>query len=106
MTREELRNAINNACDIMRREGLTTMDYMEQLSWLLFLKSFEETDASAGLSTGNNLEAEAAYNGRAYDRLLTGDYRWSAWAGPSGLEAGQGPDRRCVGVRGAGAGPD
>jgi hypothetical protein len=25
----ELRNAINNACDIMRREGLTTMDYME-----------------------------------------------------------------------------
>jgi len=90
------------------------MDCMEQLSWLPFIKSFEETDAplrrgsgqTAGLSTGNNLEAEAAYNGRAYDRLLTGDYRWSAWAGPSGLEAGQGPDRRCVGVRGAGAGPD
>ena len=32
MTREELRNAINNACDIMRREGLTTMDYIAQLS--------------------------------------------------------------------------
>ena len=74
MTRDELRNAINNACDIMRREGLTTMDYMEQLSWLLFLKSFEETE--------NNLEAEAAYNGRAYDRILAGEYRWSAWAGP------------------------
>jgi type I restriction enzyme M protein len=44
LTRDELRNAINNACDIMRREGLTTMDYMEQLSWLLFLKSFEETE--------------------------------------------------------------
>jgi type I restriction enzyme M protein len=58
----------------MRREGLTTMDYMEQFSWLLFLKSFEETE--------NNLEAEAAYNGRAYDRILAGDYRWSAWAGP------------------------
>jgi len=64
MTRDELRNAINNACDIMRREGLTTMNYMEQLSWLLFLKSFEEMDASAGLSTGN---------GRAYDRILAGD---------------------------------
>lgn len=37
MTRGELRNAINNACDIMRREGLTTMDYMEQLLWLLLL---------------------------------------------------------------------
>jgi len=44
MTRDELRSAINNACDIMRREGLTTMDYMEQLSWLLFPKSFEETE--------------------------------------------------------------
>jgi len=44
MIHNELRNAINNACDIMRREGLTTMDYMEQLSWLLFLKSFEETE--------------------------------------------------------------
>jgi hypothetical protein len=32
VNREELRNAINNACDIMRREGLATMDYMEQLS--------------------------------------------------------------------------
>ena len=74
MTRDELRNAIGNACDIMRREGLTTMDYMEQLSWLLFLKSLEETE--------NNLEAEAAYNGRTYDRILAGDYRWSAWAGP------------------------
>jgi uncharacterized protein (DUF433 family) len=37
MTRDELRNAINNACDIMRREGLTTMNYTEQLSWLLVL---------------------------------------------------------------------
>jgi hypothetical protein len=37
LTRDKLRNAINNACDIMRREGLTTMNYTEQLSWLLFL---------------------------------------------------------------------
>jgi hypothetical protein len=29
VTRDELRNAINNACDIMRREGLKTMDCME-----------------------------------------------------------------------------
>jgi len=41
---DELRNAIANACDIMRREGLTTMDYMEQLSWLLFLKSLQGLD--------------------------------------------------------------
>ncbi len=56
MTRDELRNAINNACDIMRREGLTTMDYMEQLSWLLFLKSFEETQQEIEAMTGTVLE--------------------------------------------------
>lgn len=39
MTRDQLRNAI--ACDIKRREGLmSTMDYVEQLSWLLLLDSF------------------------------------------------------------------
>ena len=27
MTRDELRNTINNACDIMRHERLTTIDY-------------------------------------------------------------------------------
>lgn len=43
MTRDELRNAIGSACDHMRRGGLTTVDYMEQFSWLLFRKSFEET---------------------------------------------------------------
>jgi hypothetical protein len=32
LTRDELRNAIANACDIMHREALTTMDYVEQSS--------------------------------------------------------------------------
>ena len=62
MTRDELRNAINNACDIMRREGLTTMDYMEQLSWLLFLKSFEKTE--------NYLEADGPQSTVAFCSLL------------------------------------
>ncbi|MGA9348918.1 MAG: hypothetical protein WBW48_08950 [Anaerolineae bacterium] len=46
----------------MRREGLTTMDYMEQFSWLLFLKSFEETE--------NNLEAEGIQSTVALCTLL------------------------------------
>jgi type I restriction enzyme M protein len=56
MNRDELRNTISNACDIMRRKGLTTMDYMEQLSWLLFLKSFEETQQEIEAMTGAVLE--------------------------------------------------
>ena len=44
------RETCANACDIMRREGLTTMDYMEQILWPLFLKSFGKTNASVGLS--------------------------------------------------------
>ena len=39
MTRGELRNAINNACDIARREGLTTTDYMGHLSLCLSTNS-------------------------------------------------------------------
>jgi hypothetical protein len=36
VTREELGNAIAHACDIIRREDLTTMDYKEQRSCSCF----------------------------------------------------------------------
>jgi len=36
---EELRNTIANSCNIMRREGLTTTDYMGHLSLCLSTNS-------------------------------------------------------------------
>jgi type I restriction enzyme M protein len=71
--RQSLANDIWRACDIMRRDDGTTgvMEYMEQLSWLLFLKAFEAVE--------DRHEAEGKLGGRAYQRVVKGEYRWSAW---------------------------
>lgn len=50
------------------------LDYLEQKSWLLFLKYIEDFE--------NNKEDEAQLTGKSYKRLITGFYRWSAWAAP------------------------
>lgn len=50
------------------------LDYLEQKSWLLFLKYIEDFE--------NEKEDEAALTGKSYKRLITGFYRWSAWASP------------------------
>lgn len=73
MTREVLANDIWRACDIMRRDDGTTgiMEYMEQLSWLLFLRAFEAIE--------DRYEAEAQLAGRPYQRIIDGEYRWPAW---------------------------
>ena len=69
--RQEVKQAVANACDQMRGEGVHPRDYVEQLSWLFFLKAFEELE--------DRQEEEAAFSGDPYERRLTGEYRWSAW---------------------------
>src|SRR5438128_12176953 len=70
--RQEVQQAVKSACDQMRIEGVPPRDYVEQLSWLFFLKAFEETE--------NRREEEAAFNDTPYERRLAGEYRWSSWA--------------------------
>lgn len=70
--RQEVRQAVKNASDRMRIEGVPPRDYVEQITWLFFLKSFEEAE--------NNLEFDAQFEGKTYQRRLDGEYRWSAWA--------------------------
>jgi len=74
MTKEELANEVWRACDIMRRDDGTSgiMEYVEQLSWLLFLKVFEAIE--------DRYETQALMGGNSYVRILNGGYRWSAWA--------------------------
>src|SRR5258706_16432292 len=73
MSRTSLANDIWRACDIMRRDDGTTgiMEYMEQLSWLLFLKAFEDIEDHYEETT-HNLN---------YIRVIGGPYRWSVWTG-------------------------
>jgi len=61
------------ACDILRRDDNTQslLDYVEQISWLLFLKSFEDLE--------DKRAADADYRDEAYTRIIDGYYRWSVW---------------------------
>lgn len=79
--RAEVRQAIDNACDQMRADGVEARNYVEQLSWLFFLKAFEGVE--------DRHEAEAAFSGDTYIRRLDGKYKWSVWS------------RACVGKKDA-----
>ena len=63
------------ACDILRRDDNTQslLDYVEQISWLLFLKSHEDQEDTRA--------DEAEYAGQPYERVIDGFYRWSVWTG-------------------------
>ena len=50
------------------------LDYVEQSSWILFLKYLDDLEKSR--------EAAAELDGRAYTPILEKKYRWSTWAVP------------------------
>ena len=50
------------------------LDYVEQTSWILFLKYLEDLEQD---------KANAAIlSGEEYDRLIESEYQWSTWAAP------------------------
>lgn len=69
MTSQELENLIKKASDKMRADDNTKLvtKYIEHLSWLLFLKVHEA------------MEDEQEMLDSSYKRIITGEYRWSAW---------------------------
>ena len=73
MKYESTFNAID---DILRNEAgcSTELDYIEQTSWLLFLKYLDDLETER--------EMEALLTNKDYKRLIVGDFRWSAWAAP------------------------
>lgn len=72
MDRKELANKIEQVCEVMRRDGLTILGYMEQLSWLIFLKVFEDLE--------NRFRLEAEFEEKEYDPIIEPKYSWSSWA--------------------------
>ena len=73
MQYESTFNAIDN---ILRNEAgsSTELDYIEQTSWLLFLKYLDDLDLER--------EDKALLAGKDYKPILTGYMRWSHWAAP------------------------
>src|SRR6266704_3205291 len=68
--------AFKNIDDVLRKEaGCTTeLDYIEQTSWLLFLKYLDALE--------QDRVDEAALEGKKYTYILDKAYRWEAWAAP------------------------
>ena len=66
-------NAIDN---ILRNEAgcSTELDYIEQTSWLLFLKYLDDLDKER--------EDKALLTGKTHKPILSGYMRWSQWAAP------------------------
>lgn len=73
MQYESTFNAID---DILRKEAgcSNELDYIEQTSWLLFLRYLDELEG--------DLLFRAELEDRTYHRLIDGDLRWSQWAAP------------------------
>lgn len=69
--RQEVRQAVRNACDQLNSSGVDARNYVEQLAWLFFLKAFDEAEARR--------EQEADFDDEGYERRLDGEYAWSAW---------------------------
>ena len=73
MQYESTFNAIDN---ILRQEAgcSNELDYLEQTTWLLFLKYLDDLES--------DLEISAQLSGKEYRRIITGFYRWNSWAAP------------------------
>lgn len=52
----------------------TELDYIEQTSWILFLKYLDDFE--------KDKEMSAKLNGQTYNVILQPEYQWSAWAAP------------------------
>ncbi|MBR1463420.1 MAG: N-6 DNA methylase [Prevotella sp.] len=56
-------------------EGCSTaLDYVEQSSWVLFLKYLDDLEKTR--------EQAAELEGKRYERIINGDYQWHEWAMP------------------------
>jgi len=73
MNRKDLAGKIWQACKIMRTDAGTTgiLQYIEQISWLIFLKIFEDIEKR------NKIKAE--FDGKRYESIIEPEYHWSNW---------------------------
>lgn len=68
--------AFKNIDNVLRTDSgnATEIDYIEQTSWILFLKYLDDLEKSRATS--------AALEGKTYKYILDEKYRWLSWASP------------------------
>lgn len=69
-----------NLDDTLRKDAgcSSELDYIEQTSWVLFLKYLDDFEADR--------EAAAKLNGERYQRILSDEYAWTTWAMPKKVD--------------------
>lgn len=65
-----------NLDDTLRKDAgcSSELDYIEQTSWVLFLKYLDDFEADR--------EAAARLSGESYERILSNEFSWQTWAMP------------------------
>jgi type I restriction enzyme M protein len=71
-----------NIDDILHKDAGcgSELDYVEQTSWVLFLKYLDDLE--------KDKETAAALTGKAYSPIIKQEFKWEAWAAPK-LESGK-----------------
>ena len=69
-----------NIDDILRKAGgsQTELDYVEQTSWILFLKYLDDLEKDKATA--------AELTGKKYNPIIAPDYQWNVWAMPLNKE--------------------
>ena len=67
----------------------TALDYVEQSSWVLFLKYLDDLEQTR--------EQTAELEGKTYQRIITGEYQWHQWAMPLDAQGNYDRARALVG---------
>ena len=72
--------AFKNIDDVLWKEaGCTTeLDYVEQTSWVLFLKYLDDLEKDKAM--------EAQLTGKPYRHIIEKPYRWEDWAAPKAAD--------------------
>jgi type I restriction enzyme M protein len=75
LTPQSLNAAIKNMCDVLRRSNCAgAMQYIPELTWLLFLRILDEQET---------IEADNLSSGHEnFTWSITSPYRWRDWASP------------------------
>ena len=68
--------AFKNIDDVFWKDAgcSSELDYIEQTSWILFLKYLDDYEEEK--------ETAAILNGETYERIIDNQFRWKEWAYP------------------------
>ncbi|MDZ4713671.1 MAG: N-6 DNA methylase [bacterium] len=71
--------SLKNIDDVLRADNAgSALDYIEQTSWILFLKYLDDLE--------KDKEKSARLAGKKYKYILSPEYQWSVWASPKGTD--------------------